>query len=318
MKTIAVVYGGYSSEFEVSKMSGRYVADSIDKNLYKVYEVLLTKESWTVLNYDAPINRDDFSFTLEGQKIKFDKIYIMIHGDPGENGLLQAYFEMLEIPYVGCSSLSSSLIFDKYASKSYLRETIIKLPRDYFIRKDAGYEVQGIVKKLGLPIFVKPNDGGSSFGITKVHKIEELEPAIEKAFAEGKTVLCEEAIAGRELTCAVYKDNEGIHSLPIIEIVTENEYFDYEAKYLGKSQEICPAPITDAQREKIQYLSKVIYRHFGCGGCIRVDYILSGESAYFLEVNPIPGMTEESLVPKMIKAAGMTTTEFLTKMIEAD
>ena len=261
----------------------------------------------------------DFSVSLGGEKVKFDYAYIMQHGTPGENGLMQGYLEMLGVPHSGCNAFVAAMTFDKFSCKSYLKDVdYVKCADDIFVRK--GEPLVGLarkaVDKLGLPMFVKPTDGGSSFGVTKVKKLEDFDKAVELAFSEGNMLLAEAAVIGRELTCAVYFDGATLQALPVIEIITENEFFDYEAKYQGLSREVCPAEIPDVLRDRIQEVSKKIYAHLGCSGLVRVDYICSGEDLYFLEVNTIPGMTSASLVPQMVRAAGLSMTEFLTTVIE--
>ncbi len=246
-QTIAVVYGGYSSEAEVSKKSGQNVIRCLDKKLFDVYGVLLTREKWCVQmenGNEYPIDRADFSFTMDGRHIRFDTAFIIIHGDPGENGILQAYFDMTGQKYVGSSSLVTAITFDKYACKRYIAGAGIKMAGDKFLRRGEKYDSSAIVAELGLPLFVKPNNGGSSFGVTKVKNIEALDAAIAAAFNEGDTLIIESAITGHEIDCGVYKDSEGIHALPVTEIISENEFFDYEAKYLGKSREVCPAVVS--------------------------------------------------------------------------
>ena len=265
------------------------------------------------------IDKTDFSVRIGGQKIKFDYAYIMQHGTPGENGLMQGYLEMLGIPFSSCSSFVSTVTFDKFTCKNYLRNVdYVKCADDVFIRK--GEVVPGLKEKvlgrLGLPLFVKPTDGGSSFGVVKVKKEEEFDEAVRTAFSEGKMILAEKFIPGRELTDAVYFNGKEVVALPVIEIVTDHEFFDYDAKYNGCSEEICPARLSDGLTARIQEASKKIYARLGCSGVVRVDYILSGEDLYFLEINTIPGMTSASLVPKMVKAAGMDMTDFLTEIIE--
>ncbi len=317
-QTIAVVYGGYSAEWEISVKSGKNVAKNIDRTKYTVYEVLLTKERWSVEEEGKSylIDRGDFSFVKEGVKIYFDKIFIIIHGDPGENGLLQAYFEMINIPTVGCSSLVTTIAFDKYACKTYLRDSGVRMAKDLFIRRGESYSKEGIIEKLGLPIFVKPTNGGSSFGVTKVKKYEELDKAIEVAFSDCETVILEEAISGRELDCGVYSDKNGVHPLPVIEIISKNEFFDYEAKYLGASDEVCPAEISKSLSDTIQKVAVDIFKYLGCKGLVRMDFIARGEEVFFLELNPNPGMTAESLVPKEVKVAGIDMVDFLTSLID--
>jgi len=330
-KSIAVIYGSDSSEWEVSVRSGEFTASQIDGERYNVYEIFARFGEWTLKAYrrnggerillqDCPaVEKSDFSVTVEGEKVKFDYAYIMQHGTPGENGLMQGYLEMLGVPHSGCNAFVAAITFDKFSCKSYLKDVdYVKCADDVFVRKGEPLEglAQRAVEKLGLPMFVKPTDGGSSFGVTKVKKAEDFDKAVELAFSEGNMLLAEAAIVGRELTCAVYFNGKENVALPVIEIITENEFFDYEAKYQGLSREVCPAEIPDSLRERIQEVSKKIYTHLGCSGLVRVDYICSEDDLYFLEVNTIPGMTSASLVPQMVRAAGLSMTDFLTTVIE--
>lgn len=317
-KNIAVVYGGYSSEFEISVKSGKNISDSLDRNRYNVFDICISPEKWVVLldGNEYPVDKSDFSFARDGQKIRFDKVYITIHGKPGENGILQAYFELLGIPFSTCSSLVTSIAFDKYACKSYLRGTDVRMAKDVLLRKGAGYSCDKIVEKLGLPMFVKPNNGGSSFGITKVKDARDLPAAISHAFTEDSSIIIEEAVKGRELTCGIYIKDGAPYPLPLIEIVPETDYFDYDAKYLGASKEICPAPVSDDIRKKTQQAAVTIYKELGCKGLVRMDFIEKEGEIYFLEVNITPGMTDASLVPQMVRADGQTFRDFLTYIIE--
>lgn len=333
MKRIAVIYGCDSSEWEISCRSGEYTASRIDGSKYDVYEIFARFGTWKLVAYRKmnsvrvpleetvrpEIDKTDFSVVISGEKVRFDYAYIMQHGTPGENGLMQGYLEMLGIPFSSCSSFVSAITFDKFSCKSYLKDAdFVKCAKDLFIRK--GDDMQKIaveaVEKLGLPMFVKPTDGGSSFGVTKVKKAEDFIPAVEEAFEEGKTILAEAFIKGRELTDAVFFDGKDVVALPVIEIITENEFFDYDAKYNGQSQEVCPAALDDATTALIQEVSRKIYRRLGCSGLVRVDYILAEDGLYFLEINTIPGMTSASLVPKMVRTAGLDMTDFLTSIIE--
>ena len=332
MKNIAVIYGSDSSEWEVSVRSGEFTASQIDGTRYNVYEVFARYGRWTLRAYrkagearvtvtegSVPVDKNDFSVNVAGEKIKFDYAYIMQHGTPGENGLMQGYLEMLGIPHSGCNAFVSAITFDKFSCKSYLKDVdFVKCADDIFLRK--GEPVEGLaqkaVEKLGLPMFVKPTDGGSSFGVTKVKTVEDFDKAVEYAFSEGNMLIAEAAVTGRELTCAVYYDGNDYVALPVIEILTDNEFFDYEAKYNGHSKEVCPAQIPESLKEEIQETSKKIYAHLGCSGLVRVDYIASEEGLYFLEVNTIPGMTAASLVPQMVRAAGLSMTDFLSSIIE--
>lgn len=333
MKNIVVIYGSDSSEWEVSVRSGEFTASQIDGERYDVYEMFARFGEWTLVAYRRGgqervvipksgrphIDKNDFSVVLEGQKVKFDYAYIMQHGTPGENGLMQGYLEMLSVPHSGCNAFVSAITFDKFSCKGYLKDVdYVKCADDIFIRK--GESTEGLAEKaveaLGLPMFVKPTDGGSSFGITKVKKKEDFDKAVDIAFSEGNMLIAEAAIVGRELTCAVYSNGNENVALPVIEIISENEFFDYEAKYNGHSREVCPAQIPDHLRDRIQEVSRRIYAHLGCSGLVRVDYICSDDDLYFLEVNTIPGMTSASLVPQMVRAAGITMTEFLSTVIE--
>ena len=332
MKNIAVIYGSDSSEWEVSVRSGEFTASQMDGNRYNVYEVFARFGNWFLKAYrrngeerttlpdgEVIVDKTDFSVVLGGEKVKFDYAYIMQHGTPGENGLMQGYLEMLGVPHSGCNAFVSAITFDKFSCKSYLKDVdFVKCADDIFLRK--GDSIEGVaekaVERLGLPMFVKPTDGGSSFGVTKVKSAEDFDKAVEYAFSEGNMLIAEAAITGRELTCAVYYDGKETVALPVIEIITENEFFDYEAKYNGRSKEVCPAHIPDSLRDEIQETSKKIYAQLGCGGLVRVDYISAEDGLYFLEINAIPGMTSASLVPQMVRAAGMNMTDFLTTVIE--
>ena len=333
MKNIAIIYGSDSSEWEVSVRSGEFTASQIDGAKYNVYEIFARFGQWSLMAYRCDggervlleknarpqICKCDFSVMLDGQKVKFDYAYIMQHGTPGENGLMQGYLEMLGVPHSGCNAFVAAITFDKFSCKSYLKDVeYVKCADDIFVRKGESTEglAQKAVERLGLPMFVKPTDGGSSFGVTKVKAVEDFDKAVEVAFSEGNMLLAEAAVVGRELTCAVYSDGKELQALPVIEIITENEFFDYEAKYQGLSREVCPAEIPDGLRDRIQDVSKKIYAHLGCAGLVRVDYICSEEDLYFLEVNTIPGMTSASLVPQMVRAAGLSMTDFLTTVIE--
>ena len=327
-----MIYGSDSSEWEVSVRSGEFTASQIDGTRYNVYEIFARFGNWFLKAYrrngeertvlsdgEVTVDKTDFSVMLGGEKIKFDYAYIMQHGTPGENGLMQGYLEMLGVPHSGCNAFVSAITFDKFSCKSYLKDVdFVKCADDIFLRK--GDSIEGVaekaVRRLGLPMFVKPTDGGSSFGVTKVKSVEDFDKAVEYAFSEGNMLIAEAAITGRELTCAVYYDGKENVALPVIEIITENEFFDYEAKYNGHSKEVCPAQIPDSLRDEIQETSKKIYVQLGCSGLVRVDYISAEDGLYFLEINSIPGMTSASLVPQMVRAAGMNMTDFLTTVIE--
>ena len=331
--SIAVFYGSDSSEWEVSCRSGEFTASRMDENVYDVYEILARFGRWQLVAYRKKnsmrvifpegarpeVDKTDCSVRVLGEKVKFDYVYIMQHGRPGENGLLQGYLEMLGIPHSGCSSFVSAIAFDKYACKNYLRDVdFVKCAPDAFVRKGADLDAfaASVAARLRFPVFVKPTDGGSSFGITKVSRPEDVVPAVQFAFSEGPMVLVEQGIEGRELTCAAFFDGTDVQALPLIEIVTENDYFDYDAKYNGHSQEICPAPVSVEVRDLVQDTTRRIYRRLGCAGVVRVDFILAEDGLYFLEINTVPGMTSASLVPRMVRTAGMDMTTFLSIIIE--
>lgn len=318
-KSVAVIYGGNSSEHQVSIQSGKNVAANLDRERYDVYEILIKGKSWTLIARNgeemepAEINKTDFS----AAGVHFDVAFIMIHGTPGENGLLQGYFEMLEIPFTTCNAFVSNIAFDKYSCKRFLDFAGVKFAKDCYIRKGRPYSPRSIVAQLGLPLFIKPTNGGSSFGVTKVKSMEEIEPAVERAFLENDAVMAEEAIVGREVTNGIFTDRGKIVNLPVTEIVTEREFFDFEAKYQGLSKEICPAPLPPHITEQIQQMSTHIYTFMGCSGLVRMDYIIKGEEIFFLEMNMVPGMTPMSLIPAQVRAAGIEIKEFFTALIES-
>lgn len=254
----------------------------------------------------------------DGGFVKFDKALVMVHGRPGENGLLQGYLEMKKVPFFSCSSYVSAITFDKHSCKRFLDFAGVKMGRDMFIRQNVPFSKREIIRQIGLPMFVKPTVGGSSFGVSKVKSEADLDAALEAAFEECPMILAEEAIAGREFTCGVYSLHGKVVKLPVTEIVTHREFFDYEAKYLGESEEICPASISLGLSTKIQNLSEHIYNYMGCSGIVRMDYIVTpSEDVYFLEVNTIPGMTRMSLVPKMLEVAGIDLKGLLTELLES-
>lgn len=330
---IAVIYGSDSSEWEVACRSGEYTASCIDTTKYDVYEILARFGKWRLVAYrkknamrvafpeeaQPEINKDDFSVNVLGENVKFDFAYIMQHGAPGENGLMQGYLEMVGVPFSSCSAYVSTVAFDKFACKCYIREQgIVKCAPDAFVRQgmDLDRFEERVASTLKFPVFVKPTQGGSSFGVTKVAKAEDLLPAVKYAFSECPGVLVEQGIVGRELTCAAYFDGKEVRTLPLVEIVTENEYFDYDAKYNGHSSEICPAPVSAEETALVQKTTAELYSCLGCSGVVRMDYILAEDGLYFLEVNTIPGMTGASLVPKMVRTAGIEMSDFLSCIIE--
>lgn len=317
---IAVIAGGDSSEFIVSVKSGANVFSAVDTTKFTPWLIQMKGEEWGVFQDDkkiAEIDKSDFSFQLNGEKINFSFAYITIHGTPGEDGILQGYFDLLNIPYSTCSVQSSALTFNKWFCNNYLRSFGVKMADSLKISKGEKINPAEIVEELGLPMFIKPNSGGSSFGITKVKTVEEIETAIYKAWEESNEALIEQFIDGDEFTCGLVKINSEKIIFPITEIVTKNEFFDFEAKYIpGVADEITPARLSKSLTEKCQNISSEIYDFCECAGIVRVDYILKDNEFYFLEVNTTPGMTATSFIPQQIAAMGLTLKEMLTRIIE--
>ena len=319
MKNIAIIAGGNSSEYEVSMKSGKNIYDEVDENRYNKYLVILKGRDWHVEIGEKkyPVDRNDFSFTRDGEKILFDFAYITIHGVPGENGLLQGYLDMMGVPYGCCNVLASALTFDKHTCNTYLKSYGVNVADSVMLIRGMTYDVNEIINEVGLPCFVKPNAEGSSFGVTKVKEAAQLEDALKKAFALCREVLIETFIDGTELTCVVVKAGDMDIAMPIAEVIPKNEFFDFEAKYdPTKSDEIIPARISPELTNRIKTLSSMIYDILRCEGIIRVDYIVRDDEIFMLEVNTTPGMTSNSFVPKMVRAMGGTLREVLTKIID--
>ncbi|MFR6541711.1 MAG: D-alanine--D-alanine ligase [Butyricimonas virosa] len=319
MKNIAIIAGGNSSEYEVSMKSGKNIYDEVDENRYNKYLVILKGRDWHVEIGEKkyPVDRNDFSFTRDGEKILFDFAYITIHGVPGENGLLQGYLDMMGVPYGCCNVLASALTFDKHTCNTYLKSYGVNVADSVMLIRGMAYDVNEIINEVGLPCFVKPNAEGSSFGVTKVKEAAQLEDALKKAFALCREVLIETFIDGTELTCGVVKAGDMDIAMPIAEVIPKNEFFDFEAKYdPTKSDEIIPARISPELTNRIKTLSSMIYDILRCEGIIRVDYIVRDDEIFMLEVNTTPGMTSNSFVPKMVRAMGGTLREVLTKIID--
>lgn len=319
-KNIAVVYGGDSSEFVVSVKSSKNVFDSIDATIYNVWKVQMKGLIWEVYKDHqviASVDKNDFSFVIDSEKIKFDFAYITIHGTPGEDGKLQGYFDMLKIPYSTCGVYSSALTFNKYFCSNYLRNFDVRMAQSVRLFKGDQVDATQLTEKLGLPLFVKPNAGGSSFGVTKVKEKEQLLAALQLAINESSDILVEEFIDGPEFTCGLVKLSDQELIFPITEVIPQNEFFDFEAKYTqGKTDEITPARISAELTQKIQQLSSRIYDLCDCSGIVRMDYILKDNEFYFLEVNTTPGMTATSFVPQQIAAMGKKLGDVLGLIIE--
>ena len=304
MKKVAVIEGGYSKEKAISIKSAQTVFDNLDRTKFPPTRVLIDENEWTAYDEDGryPVDKNDFSFTKNGQKETFEYAFIVIHGTPGEDGKLQGYLDMLGIPYNTSSAAITALTFQKFHCNQFLKTYGIKVPEAVLIKPGDKINEKEIIEKVKLPCFVKPTDGGSSFGITKVKTGNELFPAIKKAFENGTEVIVEENIDGREVTCGVYRDKEVIKALPITEIISDNEYFDYEAKYHGKSKEVTPADLDIEMTNKIKALTKEIYGILGMRGIVRIDYIINKDELPFLiEINSVPGLSKESIIPQMAK-----------------
>ncbi len=318
-KHIAVAMGGYSSEFQISINSGGVVCDALDKNKYEVYPIHILENGWYFMAENGkkhPVDKSDFSFDIGGEIIHPDVVFNAIHGTPGEDGYLQAYWELLGIPHTSSNYYQAALSFNKRDCLSVLKNFGVRCANSFYVNAGNPIDLDEIVKKTGLPCFVKPNRSGSSFGISKVHDMQDLMAAIEKAFTEDSEIIIETAIRGIEVQVGVYNQGSEIIALPATEIVSENEFFDYEAKYLGKSQEITPARISEEETEMLQHEAKRIYRLLNMKGITRSDFIIQKGEPYFLEINTNPGLSKESIVPKQAREAGMTLTEFFDILIQ--
>ncbi|KJJ40058.1 D-alanine--D-alanine ligase [Aequorivita vladivostokensis] len=318
-KHIAVAMGGYSSEFEISINSGGVVCNALDKNKYEVYPIHILEEGWYFVAENGtkhPVNKADFSFDNGTETIRPDAIFNTIHGTPGEDGYLQAYWELLGIPHTSTDYYSAALSFNKRDCLSVLKNFGVRAANSYYVNQGSEINVEEIVMKTGLPCFVKPNRSGSSFGISKVSKMEAIMPAIEKAFTEDSEIIIETALVGVEVSVGVYNNGEEIIALPVTEIVSENEFFDYEAKYLGKSQEITPARISEEETEMVKKEAVRIYKLLNMKGITRSEFIIEKGKPYFLEINTNPGLSTESIIPKQAREAGMTLSKFFDILIQ--
>ena len=317
---IALLAGGNSSEREIALQSAAQIYEALDKERYNIFLIDLYHRDWSYTHTDGTkwqVDKNDFSITVQGEKTTFDYALILIHGTPGEDGKLQGYLEMMEIPFSSCSMTSSVITFDKMTTKQTLRSKV-NLARERFLRKGEAYNGEEIVAELGLPLFVKPNASGSSFGVTRVTKAEELDEAIRLAFTESEEVLIEECITGREMGCGVMIAGGKEYIFPITEIIAKNAFFDYEAKYTaGMSDEITPADITDEVKRELNRMTLEAYRACRCSGVVRVDFIVTEEGKpYLIEVNSIPGMSGGSIVPKQARAMGISLGELYDLIIE--
>ena len=317
-KNIAIVMGGYSSEAEISLKSGDVVYNSLDANKYALYKVYIFKDRWFVKldTQEYKINKDDFSFVKKDIKVNFDCVFNAIHGNPGENGALVAYFDLLGIKHTSAPFYQMSLTFNKRDTLSVIKEYGIQTANSYYMHQRDEINTVKIIEKVGLPCFVKPNRSGSSFGISKVYKEENLEDAIVKAFKEDEQILIESFLDGKEVSVGIIEYQGKIEVLPITEIVSENDFFDYEAKYKGKSKEITPARISDVEKKKVINTARKVYRVLNMSGFSRSEFILVDGEPYFLEINTVPGMTEESLLPQQAKEASISLTDLFDNAIQ--
>ncbi|MFA5299040.1 MAG: D-alanine--D-alanine ligase [Lutibacter sp.] len=318
-KNIAIIMGGYSSEVEISLKSGEVVYQNISKEKYNTYKVHILKEKWVLVDdnkNEFPINKHDFSAEINGEKVNFDCIFNAIHGHPGEDGTILAYFELIGLKHTSAPFYQMALTFNKRDCLSVVKQYGIKTAKSYFLNKGDNINVEEIIAKVGLPCFVKPNNAGSSFGISKAKTASEMIPSIEKAFKEDSQILIEEFLDGPEITIGVFNFKGKIKVLPMTEIVSENEFFDYEAKYLGKSQEITPARISPEIHQKLEKIAAHVYQILNMNGFSRSEYILVNDEPYFLEMNTVPGLTIASLIPQQAEAAGISLEELFHNAIE--
>jgi D-alanine-D-alanine ligase len=316
-KNIAILAGGDSSEFGISMLSASVVEENIKAN-YNTYLIEIKSGEWNYLNNGnrTPINKDDFSLSIANQKITFDLAFIAIHGTPGEDGKLQGYFDILGIKYSTSGLLASSIGFNKGVCNDYLKNHGIKVAKSIQLFTGIPYKNENIVTELGLPCFVKPNQAGSSYGVSKVREAHELAHAIEEAFKHDKQVLIESFLDGREVTCGAHNFSGKPTAMPITEIVTENDFFDFEAKYKGESKEITPAKLSDETRIKVENATLKVFQVLNLDGVARVDFIIQNDEPYMIEVNTVPGLSSESLIPQQAIAMGYTLPEFFETWVK--
>lgn len=317
-RSVAILAGGNSGEYEISVNSAALIYEHINRDLFDPYLVILKGDSWTC-NIDGvqmPVDLTGLTIDHKGKKIRIDLVFNIIHGTPGEDGMLQGYLDMMNVPYTSSGRLASALTFNKYFCSRYVSLAgCVNLTDVVMIKRGSDVNIEEVIAFTGLPCFVKPNKGGSSVGMTKVKAAGELEAAIEKAFEQDDEVLVEAFIKGTEVTCGVFTMNGKLVVLPLTEIVSKTEYFDFEAKYLGASDEITPARIPQEQEVEVKRVSALLYRHLDCKGVVRFDYIISDNRVFFLEVNTVPGMSKESIVPQQLHEYGLSMTDFITILI---
>ena len=320
---IALVTGGYTGESVVSFKSADFVESQIDRKKYNIYKIVIIKEGWYFQDTDAvkhSVDKNDFSILLNNKKINFDAAFIMLHGSPGEDGKLQGYFDLLDIPYTSCDALTSSLTMNKGYSKAIVNGIKdLYIARSIQLFENSVHAEKELMANLDFPLFIKPNNGGSSIGMTKVKTTLELPDALQKAFNEDQHVLVDEFVQGREFSIGVFKNNKGIQVLPATEVIPSNDFFDFEAKYTpGATEEITPGRMTEAEKSRVERIVAEIYIKLNCKGMVRIDYFLQNETSnfYFIEINTIPGQTAQSFIPQQVRAAGLNIAEFYGDLIE--
>jgi D-alanine-D-alanine ligase len=319
--TLALVTGGYSSEAVISYKSAITIEKHIDPSKYNVYRIDITPDKWFHATKDGReviVDKDDFSITIDDKKICFDLVFIGIHGTPGEDGKLQGYFDLLKIPYTSCDASASAITFNKKYTVAIAGAAGFHVAKSIHLFKESFRERKSQLLALNFPVFVKPNNGGSSIGMSKLASPDGLDEALEKAFKEDEQVLVEEFIAGREFTIGVYKSNGNIITLPFTEVMSQNDFFDFEAKYQGKSTEVTPAVCTEELAQQVRSAAAGIYAIFNCRGVVRMDFIYNEKQQvpYLLEINTVPGQSDASIVPQQVAAAGMTLTAFYAMLID--
>ena len=317
-KNIAIIMGGYSSEAKISIKSAEVVFDSLDKIKYNPYKVHITKNKWFLVHEgnEYTIDKNDFSATVLGEKLTFDCVFNAIHGNPGENGVILAYFDLIGMKHTSAPFYQMALTFNKRDTLSVVKEYGIQTATSFYLNEGDEIDTNKIIKKVGLPCFVKPNGAGSSFGISKVYKEIDLLLAIRKAFQEDSEILIESFLDGTEVSVGVIEYQGEVKVLPMTEIVSENDFFDYEAKYEGKSQEITPARISEEVRLKVEVVAEKVYRVLNMRGFSRSEYILVNDEPYFLEMNTVPGLTRESILPQQASVAGISLSDLFDNAIE--
>jgi len=319
MKNVGLFCGGLSSEFDISIKSANTIKAHFPSS-FVVYKIIVTDSIWEVETEtgNTPFDLNQFSFQENGQEVKIDLGLVYIHGNPGENGKIQALLDIKKIPYLNSGVLASSLSFDKWYCNQFLKSFGIPVAKSLFLGSINQYSNEQIVEALSLPVFVKPSDSGSSYGISKVKEISQLSAALATAFKEGQTVVIESFLDGTEVTCGVYRTKNGLHALPLTEICSENEFFDYEAKYNGKSQEITPARVDDELKAKVQVQAKNVYQLLQLKSIARIDFMVVNGIPHVIEVNTTPGFSPASIVPQMIQADNNTITNFWQEILEVE